>query len=198
MGLRPVRQRIVDGGEEFERDGERIPLEVGGTYTANDVDGVRGTAAPGRPRQWRAPRLLELAATRGYGAEVLLYDRYTEDREAIGQGLAHERGVGNVVNATLSPGTDGEAFRHAWREHLLPQVDAFRPQLVLVSAGFDGHRLDPLADLMLETEDFGWVTRQLRTLAQRHAGGRVVSMLEGGYDLDALRDSVAAHVDELR
>jgi acetoin utilization deacetylase AcuC-like enzyme len=112
-------------------------------------------------------------------------------------GLAHERGVGNVVNATLSPGTDGEAFRHAWREHLLPQVDAFRPQLVLVSAGFDGHRLDPLADLMLEADDYRWLSAELAALAERHAGGRLVSMLEGGYSLAALRACSVAHLHGL-
>ncbi|GAB2495403.1 histone deacetylase family protein [Arenimonas alkanexedens] len=112
-------------------------------------------------------------------------------------GMANERGVGNVVNATLSPGTDGAAFRHAWREHLLPQVDAFRPQLVLVSAGFDGHRLDPLADLMLEADDYRWLSAELAALATRHAGGRLVSMLEGGYSLTALRACSVAHLQGL-
>ena len=112
-------------------------------------------------------------------------------------GLAHERGVGNVVNATLSPGTDGEAFRHAWREHLLPRVEAFRPQLVLVSAGFDGHRLDPLADLMLEADDYRWLSAELAALARRHADGRLVSMLEGGYSLAALRACSVAHLQGL-
>lgn len=113
-------------------------------------------------------------------------------------GAPYERGAGNVFNALLPPGSGGFRFQNTWADELLPALDDFKPQLLLISAGFDAHMRDPLADLMLETEDFGWLTRQLRTLAQRHAGGRVVSMLEGGYDLDALRDSVAAHVDELR
>ena len=113
-------------------------------------------------------------------------------------GAPYERGAGNVFNALLPPGSGGFRFQNTWADDLLPALDDFKPQLLLISAGFDAHMRDPLADLMLETEDFGWLTRQLRTLAQRHAGGRVVSMLEGGYDLDALRDSVAVHVDELR
>ena len=85
-----------------------------------------------------------------------------------------------------------------WADELLPLLDGFKPQLLLVSAGFDAHRRDPLADLMLEAEDFAWITRELRNLARRHAAGRIVSMLEGGYDLEALRESAAAHVAELR
>jgi acetoin utilization deacetylase AcuC-like enzyme len=81
---------------------------------------------------------------------------------------------------------------------LLPALEEFRPQLLLISAGFDAHMRDPLADLMLETEDFGWLTRELRRIARRHADGRMVSMLEGGYDLEALKECAAAHVDELR
>ena len=113
-------------------------------------------------------------------------------------GAPYERGVGNVFNALLPPGSGGFRFQNTWADELLPALDDFKPQLVLISAGFDAHMRDPLADLMLETEDFGWLTRQLRDLANRHAAGRVVSMLEGGYDLDALRDCAKAHVDELR
>ncbi len=81
---------------------------------------------------------------------------------------------------------------------MLPLVDAFRPQLLLISAGFDAHLRDPLADLMLDDDDFAWLTGALRALADRHARGRVVSMLEGGYDLQALRESSVAHVAALR
>lgn len=109
-------------------------------------------------------------------------------------GRATERGVGNILNAPLQPGTGGEAFRTAWREKLLPTLDSFRPQLVLVSAGFDAHRRDPLAQLQLEADDYAWITGELATIAERHAGGRLVSMLEGGYDLDALRECSVAHV----
>ena len=112
-------------------------------------------------------------------------------------GYSSERGVGNIVNAGLRPGTNGEAFRAAWEDTLLPAIDAFRPQLLFVSAGFDAHRLDPLAQLELEAGDYAWLTAELVTLANRHARGGLVSMLEGGYDLDALRESSVAHVRAL-
>src|SRR5690606_26678709 len=95
------------------------------------------------------------------------------------------------------PGSGSDAFRRAIEETVIPAVDAFKPQLVLVSAGFDAHARDPLAGLELETADFAWVTRQLVALADSHAGGRIVSTLEGGYDLAALGESVAAHVAAL-
>ncbi|HVJ37475.1 MAG TPA: histone deacetylase family protein [Stenotrophomonas sp.] len=113
-------------------------------------------------------------------------------------GSVYERGVGNIHNALLPPGSGGFRFRNTWADQMLPLLDAFRPQLVLVSAGFDAHMRDPQADLMLEAEDFGWLTAELRTLARRHAQGRLVSMLEGGYDLQALRESSVAHVGALR
>ncbi|KAB7766999.1 histone deacetylase family protein [Xanthomonas maliensis] len=113
-------------------------------------------------------------------------------------GSVHERGLGNIHNVLLPPGSDGLRFRNVWEDELLPLIESFRPQLLLISAGFDAHLRDPLADLMLDGEDFGWLTGALRALAQRHAGGRVVSMLEGGYDLQALRESSVAHVAALR
>lgn len=112
-------------------------------------------------------------------------------------GFAHERGVGNIVNAPLPAGAGSKPFRDAWDKTVLPALDAFAPQLVLISAGFDAHKLDPLASLNLETDDYAWITRRLVELARRHAEGRVVSSLEGGYSLDALRESVAAHVSAL-
>ncbi|KRG42986.1 acetoin utilization protein [Stenotrophomonas panacihumi] len=113
-------------------------------------------------------------------------------------GSVYERGVGNIHNALLPPGSGGFRFRNTWADQMLPLLEAFRPQLVLVSAGFDAHMRDPQADLMLEAEDFGWLTAELRKLAVRHAQGRIVSMLEGGYDLQALRESSVAHVAALR
>ena len=112
-------------------------------------------------------------------------------------GAFNDTGDGNIVNAPLPAEADGAAFRAAWAERLLPALDAFKPQLLLVSAGFDAHRRDPLAQLRLETEDFAWISRELVRLASRHCGGRLVSTLEGGYDLDALRESSIAHVREL-
>ena len=112
-------------------------------------------------------------------------------------GHARERGIGNIFNAPLPSGAGGELFRAAWRDRLLPELDAFRPQLLLVSAGFDAHRRDPLAQLQLEAEDYAWITQQLAGIASRHAQGRLVSLLEGGYDLQALRACSVAHVGAL-
>ena len=112
-----------------------------------------------------------------------------------GTGDADERGTANnIVNAPLAPFSASEQFRQAVQTVVLPSLEDFRPELLIISAGFDAHRADPLAQLNLETEDYGWVTRQLCELADRHCGGRVISALEGGYDLQALSDSTAAHV----
>ena len=112
-------------------------------------------------------------------------------------GYADETGVGNIINAPLPPGAGGDAFRAAWSNMLLPALDRFRPQLLLVSAGFDAHRRDPLAQLELEADDYAWLTRELVAIADRHANGRIVSLLEGGYDLQALRECSVAHVAAL-
>ncbi|MGY1425591.1 histone deacetylase family protein [Lysobacter sp. A289] len=112
-------------------------------------------------------------------------------------GLASERGIGNILNWPLPEAADGDVFRAAWREHLLPAVAGFRPQMVFISAGFDAHWRDPLAGLRLQADDFGWLTGQLREIADRHADGRLVSTLEGGYDLEALRQCSLAHVGAL-
>lgn len=113
-------------------------------------------------------------------------------------GGVYERGVGNIHNVLLPPGSGGFRFRNTWADQLLPLIDGFRPQLLLISAGFDAHLRDPQANLMLDAEDFGWLTAQLRLLAERHSAGRIVSSLEGGYDLQALRECAVAHVDALR
>jgi acetoin utilization deacetylase AcuC-like enzyme len=105
---------------------------------------------------------------------------------------------GTILNVPLRAGTDGAGFRAAMERIVLPAVDAFRPELILVSAGFDAHRDDPLAGLRLTADDFGWITGRLCDLADAHAGGRLVSVLEGGYDLEALAASAAAHVTVLR
>lgn len=116
-----------------------------------------------------------------------------------GTGRAEETGRhGNILNLPLPPGTEGPAFRQAWEEIVFPRVAAFDPQLILVSAGFDAHRDDPLAQLNLTEADFSWITHRICDLADRHAGGRVVSVLEGGYNLDALAASTAAHIRVLR
>ncbi len=115
-----------------------------------------------------------------------------------GTGSPRERGIaGNVVNVPLLARSGSVEFRAAWSERLLPALDDFAPELIIVSAGFDAHRRDPLAQLDVETEDFVWLTEELLTIADRHAGGRLVSVLEGGYDLAALAESVATHVRTL-
>ncbi len=111
-----------------------------------------------------------------------------------GTGSASETGVGNIVNVPLRPMSGSGPFRAAMTGRVLPALDAFRPDLLLISAGFDAHRSDPLAQLMLEEADYTWITERLIEIAFRHAGGRLVSTLEGGYDLTALGASVAAHV----
>ncbi len=112
-----------------------------------------------------------------------------------GSGAASERGAsGNVLNVPLAPGTDGTAFRAVVERLVLPALDNFMPELVLISAGFDAHRADPLASLNLTEADFAWITQRLCDIADDHAQGRIVSTLEGGYDLDALAASAAAHV----
>jgi acetoin utilization deacetylase AcuC-like enzyme len=115
---------------------------------------------------------------------------------AIG-GAKDETGVGNIWNAPLSPGDDGENFRTAFSTQIAPALDEFAPDLVLVSAGFDAHLRDPLAQLRLGEEDFRWVTEKLLETAAKHSGGKLVSTLEGGYDLDALASSTAVHVRTL-
>ncbi len=112
-------------------------------------------------------------------------------------GAKRETGAGNVFNVPLDPGADSAAFRAAFEDTLLPAIDRFAPELILVSAGFDAHRLDPLANLRLDEADFRWVTERLVDLSECHAGGRLVSTLEGGYSLSALRLSSAAHVAAL-
>src|ERR1700722_974135 len=115
-----------------------------------------------------------------------------------GTGASGERGEhDNIVNAPLKSEDGGTKFRAAFENVILPQLRKFSPELVIISAGFDAHYRDPLASLTLRAEDFDWVTRQLMDVADQSAGGRVVSVLEGGYDLQGLKESVAAHVGAL-
>lgn len=114
-----------------------------------------------------------------------------------GTGAASERGVGNVFNAPLRPGDGGPEFREAMEAVVLPELERFAPDLVIVSAGFDAHTRDPLANLNLTEADFAWITRRLMEVADTSCDGRVVSVLEGGYDLQGLALSVAAHVRAL-
>jgi len=132
------------------------------------------------------------------GEPRLLYLSSHQSPLYPGTGLAGERGAGNLENAPLAPGSGSASFRAAWSSSLLPGMDAFAPELVLVSAGFDAHRLDPLADLQLDTGDFAWIGAQVAAhAAGGPAGGRVVSLLEGGYSLTALAEGSVAYLAAL-
>ncbi len=133
---------------------------------------------------WREPRTLFASSH-----QMPLYP---------GSGATHETGAhNNVLNVPLAPMSGSVEMRRAWGDFILPAVDDFTPELVIISAGFDAHAADPLANLNWTTEDFAWLTRAICDVADAHANGRVVSTLEGGYDLNALADSVAAHVGVL-
>jgi acetoin utilization deacetylase AcuC-like enzyme len=115
-----------------------------------------------------------------------------------GTGYETERGVaGNVLNRPLRPGSGSAEFQAVYKQSVLPALEAFAPNFIFISAGFDAHRADPLANLNLMEQDFAWVTREICAVAARVCEGRVVSALEGGYDLDALAASAAAHVTAL-
>ncbi|RWB74498.1 MAG: histone deacetylase family protein [Mesorhizobium sp.] len=114
-----------------------------------------------------------------------------------GTGAKSETGAGNIVNAPLAPQTGSDMFRDAFLSRVLPSIDAFAPDLIIISAGFDAHHRDPLAEINLTEDDFDWATGQLMERAGRHSSNRLVSLLEGGYDLQGLAFSVAAHVGRL-
>ncbi len=150
--------------------------------------------------------VLDFDVHHGNGTQDLLWN---EDRTLFcsshqmplypGSGATHETGAhNNVLNAPLAPMTGGVEMRRAWGDIILPAVDDFAPDLIIISAGFDAHAADPLANLNWYEEDFVWVTRAICEVAEAHAKGRVVSTLEGGYDLDALAASTAAHVAALQ
>jgi acetoin utilization deacetylase AcuC-like enzyme len=146
--------------------------------------------------------IMDFDVHHGNGTQALLWDEprvlfaSTQQMPLYpGTGAERERGAhGQIVNVALAPGAGGAEFREAMRKRVLPAIEAHAPELVFVSAGFDGHARDPLANLNLTEADFAWATRELCAIADRHAKGRVVSTLEGGYDLSALAASVAAHV----
>ena len=115
-----------------------------------------------------------------------------------GTGARDETGIGNIVNRPLPAGTGSREWRRVVEADILPAIDVFAPALIMVSAGFDAHRADPLAMLELVEDDYRWVTAQLVELARKHSEGRVVSVLEGGYDLSGLSNSGLAHLNALR
>ena len=142
----------------------------------------------------------------GNGTQALLWDEpralfVTSQQMPLwpGTGDPSERGAhGQIMNIPLPPGSDGRAMRAAYEAEVFPKLEAWKPELILISAGFDAHADDPLAQLNWREDDYAWLTHRLCDAADAHAQGRVVSCLEGGYDLDALAASVAAHVGVLQ
>ena len=133
-----------------------------------------------------------------FAAEANLFYASTHQSPLFpGTGGTNERGLGNILNLPLSPCSGSDAFRAAVSEHLLPALHDFKPEFILISAGFDAHAKDPLAQLGLIDDDYAWITSALVGVAHELCAGRVVSTLEGGYDLDALAASAAAHVGAL-
>ena len=114
-----------------------------------------------------------------------------------GTGHIEETGCGNILNLPLAPGDGSAAFRRAWSNLGLPAIHSFEPDLILVSAGFDAHQRDPLAQLELQDADFRWITEEICDLATHSCKGRVASILEGGYDMQALASAGRAHVEAL-
>lgn len=142
----------------------------------------------------------------GNGTQALLWDEpraffATSQQMPLWPGTGERSECGgsdNVLNVPLAPGSDGAAMRAAYGAQVFPRIRAFEPEMILISAGFDAHADDPLAQLNWQVEDFTWLTRELLTLADELCEGRVVSALEGGYDLPALGASVAAHLTEMK
>ncbi|MRG56113.1 histone deacetylase family protein [Phyllobacterium sp. SYP-B3895] len=114
-----------------------------------------------------------------------------------GTGAKSETGAGNIVNAPLAPMTGSDHFREAFTTRILPALDNFKPELIIISAGFDAHRRDPLAEINLDEDDFDWATAMLMERAGSFAGNRLVSLLEGGYDLKGMSLSAGAHIKRL-
>lgn len=149
--------------------------------------------------------LIDFDVHHGNGSQALLWDEprslFVSSHQSPlwpGSGAPHEQGAhNNVLNLPLAPMTGGVEMRRAYEREAFPALEAFAPELVVVSAGFDAHAADPLANLNWIEDDFTWITHAICDLADAHAGGRVVSTLEGGYDLDALGASIAAHVGVL-
>ena len=114
-----------------------------------------------------------------------------------GTGAIDEVGVGNIVNVPLESGSGSKDFRNGWSTKIFPALEAFQPEFLVISAGFDAHARDPLGSINLEAEDFAWITRKLLEISANKLNGRIISCLEGGYDLVGLGESVDAHVSEL-
>jgi acetoin utilization deacetylase AcuC-like enzyme len=132
-----------------------------------------------------------------YRQPQVLYASSHEMPHYPGTGHPSETGAGNIFNVPLSEGDTGADFRRKYQASILPEINKFKPELILISAGFDAHQEDPLAGINLVEADYRWITEELLTIAWRHGKGRIISVLEGGYHLKALADSVAVHVKTL-
>ena len=128
-----------------------------------------------------------------YNDESVLYGSIHQHPLFPGTGMEYEKGVGNIFNAPIDSGTTSEDFFKIFNEKILKNVDKFKPEVILISAGFDAHKRDPLAAINLDSEDYFLLTQAIVEIADRHSGGRVISFLEGGYDLLALSESIEAH-----
>ena len=128
---------------------------------------------------------------------AILYVSSHEMPNFPGTGYPSETGVGNIINVPLSEGDTGVEFRKKYSTIILPALRKFKPDLLLISAGFDAHKDDPLASIMLVEDDFRWLTEELMQIANNYCQGRIISVLEGGYNLEALATSVVVHVKTL-
>tara|TARA_B100000902_G_C27245721_1_gene882500 strand:- start:270 stop:1196 length:927 start_codon:yes stop_codon:yes gene_type:complete len=133
-----------------------------------------------------------------YNDETVLYASSHEFPLFPGTGSEQETGVGNIFNVPLKTGLKGKEFVKIFDQKILKPIDAFKPEVILISAGFDAHVRDPLANINLESEDFYTITKQIVDVANVHSGGRVISFLEGGYDLLALSESIKQHLSALK
>jgi acetoin utilization deacetylase AcuC-like enzyme len=164
-----------------------------GAWRARDAHGIKRVA------------VVDFDVHHGNGTQDMFYSDaelfYASTHQSPlypGTGQRGETGIAdNIVNAPLRPGASGAEFRAAFEASILPTLRQFKPELVMISAGFDAHKNDPLAQLRLDESDYFWATEKLCAIARDNCGGRVVSTLEGGYDLDALAVSSAAHVRSL-
>ena len=115
-----------------------------------------------------------------------------------GTGDVNEVGVGNIVNAPLAAGTDSDRYQKIFDERIMQNLDKQKPDFVIISAGFDAHQKDPLASINLVEKDFQIVTQKLKLIANKYSEGRIISMLEGGYDIQSLEQSMLSHLGELQ
>jgi acetoin utilization deacetylase AcuC-like enzyme len=157
-------------------------------------------------RQYQLDRIaiVDFDVHHGNGTQAAFYNQpdvlYVSSHEMPhypGTGYPTETGMGNIINVPLAAGDTGVEFRHKYNTVILPALKKFKPDLLLVSAGFDAHRDDPLASIMLAEDDYRWITEELMAIADNSCAGRIISALEGGYNLNALGASVAVHVKTL-